>query len=884
MSLFFNRDVDFSGCEVVLKGGTRFNDPEHPRFRKSWINDQVVEIMPLGFYPEDSMVGFCLPVLRFPNISYIGIGGRTQENWKIDPTEMTLWDKVRMCVDENGKYENEFPKGQNHLWRPKRESRDWLIDVKNLLDLKHIDQGEYDQIVNHDRKSIITLGLHSLDDILKHEDEWTRKDPLSLLRHGSIASGDYAIGTGGAGSYDGIYATIVAFEAAIAATQTGSLKAYHYDEETARAANIYFEQDNDGFDFGIYPDPGAEHDASAYGNGARISCSSFTRMRFAGSLGKAELRNIAFDINASSARAIEINGAPSGAGTYIIDGCLIEGSASSKEPISYVETNNGNVVISNNIVYVPGRDGDEIAILVNDEFGGARTFEIYNNTIVGWGTGISNTASTPAGTTTVRNNICQANNDADYDSTNFDTFDKSISEDATGSSEDAGIYQSINLHDATSNFIDYDADGLGIVDSGSESALLDNGVDLSGIFTDDIVGTTRGAWWIGAYEVVVADGAISVSLPMGLTLSGAIKGRAPISCSLGMGLDLSGAIIGKAPISVSLPMGLTLSGNVVNGAGDAISVSLPMGMDLSGSITGRAPISCSIGMGLDISGAITGRAPISVSVPLGLTVSGAIKGKAPLSTSIPMGLDLSGAIIGRAPLSTSISIGLTISGSITGGAPISVSIPMGLTLSGNVSAGGGAISVSLPMGLTLSGNITGRAPISCSLGMGLTLSGIVSTGDVIGEFTAFVFHQGLKIMVKQVIFNFNYPQSVLPLIEVNTESTAEGNITILNDNLDEITSLGGELYLVTAPTSLTESWVTSSGDIYSSARLDLSNKRLRNGNSVVKYRFDPSAISGVAHGQYYGVKILVNQANDATISQAGIDMIMKIVNRISVSA
>ena len=59
---------------------------------------------------------------------------------------------------------------------------------------------------------------------------------------------------------------------------------------------------------------------------------------------------------------------------------------------------------------------------------------------------------------------------------------------------------------------------------------------------------------------------------------------------------------------------------------------------------------------------------------------------------------------------------------------------------------------------------------------------------------------------------------------------------------------------------------------------------MTDGKLVVTYAFDPSVIGGVDDGQYFGIIIKVNADDDATVAQAGINMIMKIHNIITVPA
>ena len=135
--------------------------------------------------------------------------------------------------------------------------------------------------------------------------------------------------------------------------------------------------------------------------------------------------------------------------------------------------------------------------------------------------------------------------------------------------------------------------------------------------------------------------------------------------------------------------------------------------------------------------------------------------------------------------------------------------------------------------------------------------------------------------MSKVIYDCKYPLDKTPIIELNTNSTARGEITIGNEEIEEITSLTATIYKVVPPNSGSDNWQASGSDLYSSSILALSYIKLSTGIIVVKYSFDPSAISGVADGYFYGVTIKVNAADVASTAQAGIELIMKINNKIA---
>jgi hypothetical protein len=136
-------------------------------------------------------------------------------------------------------------------------------------------------------------------------------------------------------------------------------------------------------------------------------------------------------------------------------------------------------------------------------------------------------------------------------------------------------------------------------------------------------------------------------------------------------------------------------------------------------------------------------------------------------------------------------------------------------------------------------------------------------------------------MRKHVIFDYDFPQTILPVIEVNTITTAQGNIKLLMEDLEEINTLTAVIYRVEPPDATYDNWQGSGSDLYTTTVLDLQSKKLSDGTNSIFYSFDPSAIVGIDHNQFYGVRIKINADDDAAVIQAGPEMIIKITDQIS---
>lgn len=309
------------------------------------------------------------------------------------------------------------------------------------------------------------------------------------------------------------YATLNAFEADLI-DLTGNLTIYHRDEETALASTVTFDLDTNGFLLKITAEPGAEHDASAYGNGARINFATSTSIAFDEVSGSAplddiEFSNMALDISGSSNVGLSLfDGANSG--TWLVDRLLIKGDAAS---FSGISTKDVNATIRNSYIYDVGDGSTDSAIRLNTTGGTGRTINIYNNTIPKCNIGVFQDVATTNMTYVIKNNLVQGsiNNDFQDDGAGFGTTAFNISEDAT--SPDAS-YRSKDLH-TNSVFLGYATDDYRLDPDGDSTnlAIVDDGENLFGSgVTEDGAGNARDngtPFWIGASHIA-ADGVVFI--------------------------------------------------------------------------------------------------------------------------------------------------------------------------------------------------------------------------------------------------------------------------------------------------------------------------------------------------------------------------------------
>ena len=305
-----------------------------------------------------------------------------------------------------------------------------------------------------------------------------------------------------------LYATIVAFEADIADPLTGDLTGLHLAEETATSAKVTFATDVATFLLKLTAASGAEHDGTGYGNGARIAYGAADGMLIdevsAGDMDNVEISNLAFQ-GANNLTMIYASDVGDGTGIKI-NRCLMDGAAASNLTGVRCGTGATNITLTNNIIY----DCTIGVQLISFN----RIYFVANNTCIKNTTGFWQDHPSSASNTTFKNNLAQENG-TDYlnDGGGFGTTAKNISED--GSGPDAA-YDNTDVN-TNSIFNGYATDDYTLDSAGDATnlAIADDGDDLSGTFTDDIIGQTRSTWYIGASEIVAGGDLVSDSVTLG---------------------------------------------------------------------------------------------------------------------------------------------------------------------------------------------------------------------------------------------------------------------------------------------------------------------------------------------------------------------------------
>jgi len=457
-----------------------------------WIDCQLIDIRPSGFYPAHK--NFCIIE---DGMDYWGVRG--DRNWKSTKPSVLEMKKYLMVADGKGRYPWDI--GYDEETKPQRV-RDYFLDYKALLDSGLIKLTDFEGIYDKSKSLIIPLD-RDITQLLGHEETAIRKDSDYANVKGSIASGTYQIGTGAGADY----ATVTLFEADIAAQLTGDLTGEHQNEETAISATVTFDTDTNTHLLKLTAESGAEHNGGAYGNGARINYGTTDRLDFDetndGDLDDIEISKVALDASGSNNQGIMFNNGAN-SGTWTCNRMLVKGDSNTLWGISANIGLQGTLYVVNNIVYGIGDDTIEGGIRAKADNASA-TLYVYNNTCMKNYNNFVQDIGSGSATLEFKNNLAQGDTGgSDYhdDGDGFGTTAKNVSEDAT--SPDAA-YQSKDVH-TNSVFKNYASDDYRL-DSGGDAtnlAIVDDGDDLSGTFTDDIEGQTRSTWYIGASEIVAA--------------------------------------------------------------------------------------------------------------------------------------------------------------------------------------------------------------------------------------------------------------------------------------------------------------------------------------------------------------------------------------------
>ncbi len=484
------------GISLNIKIGDK-RTPDDPAYLRDWRSGQIIDIRPMGYYDKCTSSRVFNAIIDVPNIDFEELRGTL--DWKSEYYKVyDNWKKYLVPVDSAGKYPWDF--GYNIEEKSIRK-RGWFIDFKELLELGVYTQDVYDAIIDLHRRHPGVIYNGDIFQLFRHED--TNQRIISHIKNQPWSTGTKTIGAAGDAT------DLADAETKTAATLTGNLTWEHLGEETTLSGTTPWDLDTDGHLLKITAASGAENDGDAYEDQvgtARVNFGTFDYLEFeeasAGTFDDLEVSKFSIDASGNGNRAIRtLDGGDSG--RWTVNRMLIKGSVDAVRGIEHTPGQK-NILLTNNIIYGIGDGAGEAGI--NVEAKDDCTVEVYNNTLIGNDLNFHNSRADSSVGLIIKNNLCQNAGTTDFSQAGagYGTTAKNVSEDTT--SPDVA-YRSKDVH-TNSVFKDYANDDYRL-DSGGDAtnlAILDDGEDLSGTFTDDIEGQTRATWYIGASEIVAVDG------------------------------------------------------------------------------------------------------------------------------------------------------------------------------------------------------------------------------------------------------------------------------------------------------------------------------------------------------------------------------------------
>ncbi len=732
--------------QLLIKIGSKYHERFDSRHRSGWRDGQIIDIRDDGaFVGNMERKHHC--VIELPNVDFWKIRG--SRNWKSTKKSVRNLKKYLSVSNQHATY---LWQNNPELFQPKDLKREWFIDFQELLNQGYITLSDFESIYDKSRNhnQIVLSNVHDFTSILKNENIHTRLNTKKDHSKGTISTGTYQIGTGTGADYS----TITSFEADIAATLTGNLTGEHQAEETAISDVVRFDTDTNSYKLKLTTESGAKHDGKWNTSKARINFADNDYISLFestdGTLDDVIVENLQLDIQGASNRGIYCyDGANSG--EFVVRNNIIKGDGDSSDGI-YVYYPVANVKIYNNIVYdISGSSKPGIhsfpEYAVNNVL-------IANNTVINCGRGIwqEEDNSSRIANHIIKNNLVQDCGTCFVDGGGgYGTHAYNVSEDTT--SPDTS-YRSLNCHNGNSCFVDYANDDFRLTTGGDELSTLDDGDDLSGTFTDDIVGTIRSTWYIGAYEYVTVGEEVELigSLAGGGSLTGNLKAKR----------EISGLSAGVSAVSGSIEVTKEIASNCESVS--IISGSIEIAKKVIGEVAASSELSGSLGITSSIDGTIDSVSSISGSLKIAKQVSGVITNASSITGTVKAIKTISGIIVPESSIDGQIKPIRTIAGISEAVSATAGSLTVGKNVAGEV-AGISDIAGSIKVTKGIVSSATAESSVAGSIKLLQTISGTVSAVSTI---------EGFVKVAKQVIGNIDSVATIEGIISTQAEIDLAG--------------------------------------------------------------------------------------------------------------
>lgn len=288
------------------------------------------------------------------------------------------------------------------------------------------------------------------------------------------------------------------------------------------------------------------------------------------------------------------------------------------------------------------------------------TVNVYNCTVFGNRNGFRQTN----GTVTVKNCV-SANNNDDFSGT-FSTIDYCASDDGDGTNQVDWANEGTDWGNVFTDYANGDFSLKNYTQAGIK--VIGVGVDNpgSGLYSDDIIGTSRSSTWdIGAFEYVAAGGALSGSVSGNGTFSGTLTGKGKLEGSAVGNGTFAGTLKGNGKLEGVSTSSSTFS-STLKGTGALIGSSSSNGT-FTGVLTGRGSLTGVSNWQSTFSGALDVPPSAFVgSFSASSVFSGVLTGQGKLEGSIPCTSTFTSELGGRGNLEGSSSSVATLDGVLQG--------------------------------------------------------------------------------------------------------------------------------------------------------------------------------------------------------------------------
>lgn len=510
LALLFSFTARAQAVELLVYVGDQYLKDDS-RFDMGFRDGQIISVRPDGYYASRDVPGI------YKRHAVIVLPIKYKDFLGSDPMAL---NKLTSRTDSSGRFKWDVGYDDDAPYIHRKH----FIDFKDMMNKALFGNATFESIYKKERTAEISIST-VLPNILKEEGKDSRLDhkyrptelrslrdeafrqvglflmPVALGAPGDCGEGP-TTGTCSVGT-SGDYSDMDDAVADIGGTLTGNLTFELKNEESTWSTDHPITEDLAGYTLRFTAESGAEHNGGAYGNGARITTGAEYREFFnTAGMGNSVTGTVEIDhlgLQTSNTSCYAASPRDGDSITYKLHHCVLDGDGLANPGIFFYSTTMTTYIYNN--VFYDFPDNLYPAIGNNGQYGAyGITAYIYNNTIIDctWGIGCSH--ANCYGTYYVKNNLIQDSATASFlnlpGNSGTYTTAKNITEDANGPDP---AYDNTDVHTNTV-FMDYANGDFRLHADGDATnlAIVDDGDDLSGTFTTDIVDQTRSTWYIGA--------------------------------------------------------------------------------------------------------------------------------------------------------------------------------------------------------------------------------------------------------------------------------------------------------------------------------------------------------------------------------------------------